>query len=145
MIFIWLYILISWHLYYWRVHLRTIINYLLWLILMFIMRMHHRLYVLGWFLYNTMISCVVVVSVSVSYSCQMQFTPGWKSTEWTRRWADLWNDLSFSLCVVPSVYCVVATSDEGEKVRVGVSTDWYVAIEHWRLSSIRVYLCRLSD
>ena len=58
---------------------------------------------------------------------------------------DLWNDLGFSLCAVPSVCCVVATSDEGEEVRVGVSTDWCVAIEHWRLSSMRVYLCRLSD
>ena len=47
------------------------------------------------------------------------------------------NDLD----TVLSVYRVVATSDEGEKVRVGVSTDWCVAVEHRRLSSMRVYLC----
>ena len=46
---------------------------------------------------------------------------------------------------MPSVYRMVATSDEGEKVRVGVSTDWYVAVEHWGLSSMRVYLCQLSN
>ena len=28
----------------------------------------------------------------------------------------LWNDLGFSLCAAPSVCCVVATSDKGEKV-----------------------------
>ena len=77
--------------------------------------------------------------------CQVRFTPGWKSTEWTWRWADLWNDLGFSLCAAPSVYHMVATSGEREKVQVGVSTDWCVAIEYWRLSSMRVYLCRLSD
>ena len=80
-----------------------------------------------------------------SKTCQAWFTLGWKSTEWTRRWADLWNDLGFSLCAALSVCCVVATSDEGEKVWVGVSSDWCVAIEHWRSSSMRVYLCRLSD
>ena len=48
-------------------------------------------------------------------NCQAQFTPGWKSAEWTRRWADLWNDLGFSLCAALSVCHVVATSDEGEK------------------------------
>jgi len=58
---------------------------------------------------------------------------------------DLWNDLGFSLCAALSVYHVVATSDEGKKVWVGVSTDWCVAIEHQRLSSIRDYLHRLSD
>ena len=30
-------------------------------------------------------------------------------------------------------------------VRVGVSAEWCVAVEHWRSSSIRDYLCRLSD
>jgi len=53
----------------------------------------------------------------------------------------LWNDLGFSLCAAPSVCRVVATSDEGKKVQVGVSTDWCVAVEHQRSSSIRVYLC----
>jgi len=36
---------------------------------------------------------------------------------------------------------MVATSDEGKKVQVEVSTDWYIAVEHQRLSLIRVYLC----
>ena len=58
---------------------------------------------------------------------------------------DLWNDLGFSLCAVPSVYYIVATSDEGKKVQVGMSTDWCVAVEYQRSSSIRVYLCQLSD
>jgi len=60
---------------------------------------------------------------------------------------DLWNDLGFSLCATPSIYCVVATLDEGKKVQVGVSTDWCVAVEHQRLSSTRVYfyLHQLSD
>ena len=31
------------------------------------------------------------------------------------------------------------------EVRVGVSAEWCVAVEHQRLSSIRGYLCRLSD
>ena len=77
--------------------------------------------------------------------CQARFTPGWKSTGWTQRWADLWNDLGFSLCAAPSVCRVVATSDEGEEIRVEVSTDWCVAVEHRRSSSIRDYLRRLSD
>ena len=58
---------------------------------------------------------------------------------------DLWNDLGFSLCAAPSVCRVVATSDEGEEIQVEVSTDWCVAIEYWRSSSIRGYLRRLSD
>ena len=33
------------------------------------------------------------------------------------------DDLGFSLYAALSVCCVVATSDEGEKVQVGVSTD----------------------
>ena len=52
----------------------------------------------------------------------------------------LWNGLGFSLCAAPSVCHVVATSDEGEEIRVEVSTDWCVAVEHRRLSSIRDYL-----
>jgi len=58
---------------------------------------------------------------------------------------DLWNNLGFSLCAAPSVCHVVATSDDEEKVRVGGSTDWCVTVEYWRSSSMRVYLCRLSD
>ena len=70
---------------------------------------------------------------------------GWKSAEWTWRWADLWNDFGFSLCTVLSVCRVVTASDEGEKVWVEVSAEWCVAVEYWRSSSIRDYLCRLSD
>ena len=71
-------------------------------------------------------------------SCQIQFTPGWKSAEWTWRWADLWNDLGFSLWAAPSVCHMVTTSDDREKSEMGVSAEWCVAIEHWRLSSIRI-------
>ena len=39
---------------------------------------------------------------------------------------------------MPSDYYIVVTSDERKKSKMGVSTDWYVAIEHQRLSSIRV-------
>jgi len=31
---------------------------------------------------------------------------------------DLWNDLGFSLCAAPSVCCVVATSDDGERIAI---------------------------
>ena len=88
---------------------------------------------------------MVLRDLTLCIKCQTWFTPGWKSAEWTQRWADLWNDLGFSLCAALSVCCMVATSDEGEEVLVGVSTDWCVTVEHWRLSSIRGYLHWLSD
>jgi len=50
----------------------------------------------------------------------------------------LWNNLGFSLCAVPSVCHMVVISEDREKSKIGVSTDWCVAIEHWRLSSIRI-------
>ena len=87
----------------------------------------------------------IIGTAAFLYTYQVQFTPGWKSTEWTQRWVDLWNNLGFSLCAAPSVCRMVSTSDEWEKVRVKVSTDWCVAVEHRRLSSMRVYLCWLSD
>jgi len=40
------------------------------------------------------------------------------------------NDLGFSLCAVPSVCHVVATSDERKKSEIEVSADWCVTIEH---------------
>ena len=49
--------------------------------------------------------------------CQAQFTLGQKLARWTQRYADLWNDLGFSLYAVPSVYCVVVTSDNRKKYR----------------------------
>ena len=58
---------------------------------------------------------------------------------------DLWNDLGFSSRAAPSVCHMVATSDDGEKSEIEVSADWCVAVEYWRLSLIRVYLCQLSD
>ena len=58
---------------------------------------------------------------------------------------DLWNDLGFSLYAAPSVCHVVATSDDREKSEMEVSAEWCVTIEHWRSSSIRDYLHRLSD
>ena len=51
---------------------------------------------------------------------------------------DLWNDLSSSLCAVPSVCHMVTTSDDGKKSKMGVSADWCVTIEHQRSNSIRV-------
>ena len=44
-----------------------------------------------------------------------------------------------------SVYRMVTTLDDGKKSEIGVSANWCVAAEHWGLSSIRDYLCRLSD
>ena len=46
--------------------------------------------------------------------------------------------LSFSLCTIPSVCYVAATSNDGKKSKMKVSADWCVTIEHWELSSIRV-------
>ena len=58
---------------------------------------------------------------------------------WLRdTYINLWNNLDFSLCAVLSNCCVVATSDERKKSEMEVSTDWCVAIEHQRSSSIRV-------
>ena len=70
--------------------------------------------------------------------CQVQFTPGWKSAEWTRRCVDLWNNLGFSLCAALSVCHMVTTLDNRKKSEMGVSADWCVTIEYWKLSSIRV-------
>ena len=39
---------------------------------------------------------------------------------------------------MPSICHVVVTSDDGKKSEIGVSADWCIIIEHWRLSSIRV-------
>jgi len=36
---------------------------------------------------------------------------------------DLWNNLSFSLCAMLSVYHVVVTSDNGKKFKMEVSAD----------------------
>ena len=84
--------------------------------------------------YHSHLICLILLDPFLSLSsvltysplldvCQAQFTPGWKSMEWTQKWADLWNDLGFSLCAIPSVYHMVATSDERKKVQVEVSTN----------------------
>jgi len=52
--------------------------------------------------------------------------------------ADLWNNLGFSLCAILSICHVVAISDGRKKSGKEVSTDWYVAVKHQRLSSIRI-------
>ena len=51
---------------------------------------------------------------------------------------DLWNDLGSSLYAALSVYHMVATLDNRKKSEMGMNADWYVAVEHQRLSSIRV-------
>jgi len=51
---------------------------------------------------------------------------------------DLWNDLGFSLCAIPSICYMVATSDDKKKSEMGVSTDWRITIEHQESSLIRI-------
>jgi len=63
---------------------------------------------------------------------------GCKSTRWTWRCADLWNDLGFSLCAVLSVYYMVAISNRRKESEMEVSIDWCVTVEHRGLSSIKV-------
>jgi len=36
------------------------------------------------------------------------------------------------------MYKASHNTDDGKKSEIGMSADWYVAIEHWRLSSIRI-------
>jgi len=48
------------------------------------------------------------------------------------------NNLGFSLYAVLSVCCIVTISDERKKSEMGVSTNWCVTVEYWRLSSIRI-------
>ena len=70
--------------------------------------------------------------------CQVQFTPGWKSAEWTQRCVNLWNNLGFSLYAALFVCHIVTTLDDREKSEMRVSADWCVTVEYWKLSSIRV-------
>jgi len=51
---------------------------------------------------------------------------------------NLWNDPGFSLYTIPSVCHIVAISNERKNSEIEVSTNWCVAIEYQRLSSIRV-------
>ena len=58
--------------------------------------------------------------------------------ELTQKCVNLWNNFGFSLCAMPSDCHMITTLDEKRKSEIGVSTNWCVTIEHWRLSSIRV-------
>ena len=51
---------------------------------------------------------------------------------------NLWNNLSSSLYAVLFVYCVVITLDEQIKSKIEVCANWYIAVNHQRLSSIRI-------
>jgi len=53
----------------------------------------------------------------------------WKSTRWAQRCADLWNNLGFSLCAVPSVCYMVTISENRKKSKIGVSTN--LVYHHW--------------
>jgi len=55
---------------------------------------------------------------------------------------NLWNDLGFSLCAVPSVCHVVATSDERKKVQVEVST---VLWDAWDMNNFYFLFLLFSD
>ena len=69
----------------------------------------------------------------------------WKSTKWAQRYANLWNNLGFSLYTVPSVCYIVAISDKREKSKLGVSAD--LVCHHWILGIKfnKNYLYWLSD
>ena len=51
---------------------------------------------------------------------------------------DLWNNLSFSLYAVLSIYCIVGISDGRKKSKMEVSTIWCVVVKHQGLSSIEL-------
>jgi len=51
---------------------------------------------------------------------------------------NLWNNLGFSLYTVPSVCYMIVTLDKWIKSEIGVSADWYITIEYWRSSLIRI-------
>ena len=64
-------------------------------------------------------------------------TRGESLQNWLRD-VNLWNDLGFSLYATLSICHMVIISDRKKKYKIGVSTDWCIAIEHWRSSSIRI-------
>jgi len=53
----------------------------------------------------------------------MVHTRGKSLQKWTQRCADLWNDLGFSLCAMPSVCCVVIISDNSKKSEMRLSAN----------------------
>ena len=58
----------------------------------------------------------------------------------TRRYMDLWNNLGFSLCTVPSVCYMVTTSNERKKFKMEVSTDGICHIQNSKTCLIYVWL-----
>ena len=64
-----------------------------------------------------------ILSKNTEDRCQTQFTPGWKSAEWTWSKVNLWNDLGFSLCAMLSVCHMIVTSDNRKKSEMGASAD----------------------
>ena len=68
----------------------------------------------------------------------MQFTLEVKVHKIAQKCIDLWNNLSFSLYTTPSVCYIVVTSDKRMKSKMEMSTGWYVTVEYWRSSSIRI-------
>ena len=54
---------------------------------------------------------------------------GQKSTRWTWRCADSWNNLGFSLYTAPSIYHMVTISENRKKSEMGVSTN--LVCRHW--------------
>jgi len=49
-------------------------------------------------------------------------TNGESLQKWTWKCAELWNNLGFSLCAVPSVCCMAAISENRKKSKIEVST-----------------------
>ena len=74
----------------------------------------------------------------------------WKSTRWTWRCVDLWNNIGFSLYTVLSLCCVITISDDREKSEMGVSADlvcycWTLGIKFNKsLSSLIIRLANYS-
>ena len=58
---------------------------------------------------------------------------------------DLWNDLGFSLCAMPSVCCIVTISDDRKKSKMEVSADLVCHCWTLEIEFNKNYLCWLSD
>ena len=81
---------------------------------------------------------ITILSLAQIATYQVQFILGVKVCRIVSEMQTLWNNLSFSLCAVPSVYYMVAISEERKKSEIEVSTNRYVTVEYWRSSSIRI-------
>ena len=49
--------------------------------------------------------------------------------DWLRD-TNLWNNLSFNLCVMLSIYYIVIILDKRKKSEIKVSTNWCITIEY---------------